>query len=237
MKERRNDRFGVIGAGRIGKVHAKTIAANPKAKLAYVADAIPKAAADLAELRRESGLGCGDHEAERCRRGLIGSPTAFHAEQIQAASHAGKSIMCEKPVSLSVAAIHETLQVVEKNKSTLMIGFNRRFDPNFAEVEARLREGAIGDVELATVISARPCAAAGRLCEGLGRPVPRHDDHDFDMARFLMSEDSSRAGAGRGAGRSWRSAGGRRRYRRRTDADRLGSHRGHHQFAPCYLRL
>jgi myo-inositol 2-dehydrogenase/D-chiro-inositol 1-dehydrogenase len=182
--------FGVIGAGRIGKVHAKTIAANPKAKLAYVADAVPKAAEDLA---RQYGAKVASVDEIMNARDtdavLIGSPTGFHAEQIQAASNAGKAIMCEKPVSLSVKAIHETLKVVEKNKSMLMIGFNRRFDPNFAGLEARIRKGAIGDVELITVISRDPGPPPVEYVKGSGGLFRDMMIHDFDMARFLMGEE------------------------------------------------
>ena len=103
---------------------------------------------------------------------LIGSPTGFHAEQIQAASNAGKSIMCEKPVSLSVEPIEETLKVVEKNKSTLMIGFNRRFDPNFAELEQPHPRGGGGRCRNGDGDQPRSVAAACRICEGLRRPVP-----------------------------------------------------------------
>jgi myo-inositol 2-dehydrogenase/D-chiro-inositol 1-dehydrogenase len=183
-------RFGVIGAGRIGKVHAKTIAANPKAKLAYVADAMPKAAGDLAAQYGAKVASVDDiMKARDVDAVLIGSPTGFHAEQIQAASHAGKAIMCEKPVSLSVATIRETLKVVEKNKSTLMIGFNRRFDPNFAELEARIRKGAVGEVELVTVISRDPAPPPVDYVKGSGGLFRDMMIHDFDMARFLMGEE------------------------------------------------
>ena len=183
-------RFGVIGAGRIGKVHAKTIATNPKAKLAYVADAVPAAAESLAALYGakvasvEDILKAGDVDAI-----LIGSPTGFHAEQIQAASNNGKSIMCEKPVSLTVETIHQTLKVVEKNKSTLMIGFNRRFDPNFAELEARIRRGDVGQVEMVTVISRDPSPPPAEYVKGSGGLFRDMMIHDFDMARFLMGEE------------------------------------------------
>ena len=183
-------RFGLIGAGRIGKVHAKTIAANPKAQLAYIADTMPKAASDLATqygakvASIEEILKAKDVDAV-----LIGSPTGFHAEQIQAASNAGKAIMCEKPVSLSVDQIHDTLKVVEKNKSTLMIGFNRRFDPNFAELESRIRTGAIGAVELVTVISRDPSPPPVEYVKGSGGLFRDMMIHDFDMARFLMGEE------------------------------------------------
>ena len=183
-------RFGVIGAGRIGKVHAKTIAANPKAKLAYIADAMPKAASDLAT---QYGAKVASIEeimkAKDVDAVLIGSPTGFHAEQIQAASNAGKAIMCEKPVSLSVDQIHDTLKMVKKNKSTLMIGFNRRFDPNFAELESRIRAGAIGAVELVTVISRDPSPPPVEYVKGSGGLFRDMMIHDFDMARFLMGEE------------------------------------------------
>jgi myo-inositol 2-dehydrogenase / D-chiro-inositol 1-dehydrogenase len=183
-------RFGVIGAGRIGKVHAKSIGANPKAKLAYIADAVPQAAADLAALHGAKVASVDEiMRAKDVDAVLIGSPTGFHAEQIQKASNAGKAIMCEKPVSLEVKTIEETLKVVDKNKSTLMIGFNRRFDPHFAELEARVRKGAVGDVELVTVISRDPAPPPAEYVKGSGGLYRDMMIHDFDMARFLMGEE------------------------------------------------
>jgi myo-inositol 2-dehydrogenase / D-chiro-inositol 1-dehydrogenase len=183
-------RFGVIGAGRIGKVHAKTIAQNPKAKLAYIADALRKAAEDLAGLHGAKVASVDEiMRAKDVDAVLIGSPTGFHAEQIQAASNAGKAIMCEKPVSLDVKTIEQTLKIVDKNKSTLMIGFNRRFDPNFAELETRIRKGAIGDVELITVISRDPGPPPAEYVKGSGGLFRDMMIHDFDMARFLMGEE------------------------------------------------
>ncbi len=183
-------RFGVIGAGRIGKVHSATIAANPKAKLVYIADAMPKAAEELAGKHGAKVASIDEiMQAKDVDAVLVGSPTGFHAEQIQAASKAGKAIMCEKPVSLSVQQIHDTLKVVEKNKSTLMIGFNRRFDPNFAELESRIRKGAIGAVELVTVISRDPAPPPAEYVKGSGGLFRDMMIHDFDMARFLMGEE------------------------------------------------
>jgi myo-inositol 2-dehydrogenase / D-chiro-inositol 1-dehydrogenase len=183
-------RFGVIGAGRIGKVHAKTIANNPKARLAYIADALPKAAQELAE-QHGAKVATVDEimRAADVDAVLIGSPTGFHAEQIQAASKAGKAIMCEKPVSLSVDAIHQTLEVVAANKSILMIGFNRRFDPNFAEAERRIRAGAVGAIEIVTVISRDPAPPPADYVKGSGGLFRDMMIHDFDLARFLMGEE------------------------------------------------
>ena len=183
-------RFGVLGAGRIGKVHARTIAASGKAKVAYIADAMPQAAADLAAevgakvASVEEIIKAGDVDAV-----LIATPTPFHAEQIEAASNAGKAILCEKPVSLSVARIEDCLKTVEKNKTTLMIGFNRRFDPNFASLEKRIRAGAVGNVEMATIISRDPAPPPAEYVKSSGGIFRDMMIHDLDLARFLVGED------------------------------------------------
>jgi myo-inositol 2-dehydrogenase/D-chiro-inositol 1-dehydrogenase len=183
-------RFGILGAGRIGKVHARTIAASPKAGIAYIADAVPAAAEALAQEHGAKVASVAEIMAAKdVDAVLIGSPTGFHAEQIQQASNAGKAIMCEKPVSLDVNTILETLKVVEKNKSTLMIGFNRRFDPHFAELERRIRRGDIGAIEMVSVISRDPAPPPPSYVKGSGGLFRDMMIHDFDMARFLMGED------------------------------------------------
>ncbi|MEB3046062.1 inositol 2-dehydrogenase [Rhizobium mulingense] len=183
-------RFGVIGAGRIGKVHATTIAANPNAKLAYVADAFKASAEELA-----ARTGAEVAEAEDVINSsnvdaiLIATPTPSHADLIEAAARAGKAILCEKPVSLSVDRINACLEIVEKNRSTLMIGFNRRFDPNFASLEARLRRGDIGAIEIVTITSRDPAPPPADYVKSSGGLFRDMMIHDFDMARFLMGEE------------------------------------------------
>jgi myo-inositol 2-dehydrogenase/D-chiro-inositol 1-dehydrogenase len=120
---------------------------------------------------------------------LIATPTGTHADLIEAASNAGKAILCEKPVSLSVERILSCLKVVEKNKSNLMIGFNRRFDPNFAALEKRIRNGDIGTVELATIISRDPAPPPVDYIKGSGGLYRDMMIHDFDLARFLVGEE------------------------------------------------
>ena len=182
-------RFGVLGAGRIGKVHARTIAASGKAKVAYIADAMPKAAEDLAaEVGARVAAVDDIIRASDVDAILIATPTPFHAEQIEAASNAGKAILCEKPVSLSVARIEDCLRTVEKNRSTLMIGFNRRFDPNFAALEKRLRVGAIGNIEMATIISRDPAPPPASYVKSSGGIFRDMMIHDLDLARFLVGE-------------------------------------------------
>jgi myo-inositol 2-dehydrogenase/D-chiro-inositol 1-dehydrogenase len=183
-------RFGVLGAGRIGKVHSRTIANSSRATVAYLADAMPKAAAALAA---EVGARVASVEdiikAKDVDAILIATPTATHADLIEAASRAGKAVLCEKPVSLSVKRIVSCLKVAEKHKTNLMIGFNRRFDPNFAALAARIRSGDIGDVEIATIISRDPAPPPADYVKGSGGLYRDMMIHDFDMARFLVGEE------------------------------------------------
>src|SRR5690606_4520215 len=148
-KEAAMVRFGVLGAGRIGKVHAGTVARSGRASVAYVADALPDAAQSMAEaigakvVPVDEVIAASDVDAI-----LICTPTDTHADLIEKAALSGKPILCEKPVSLSVERIEACLPVVEKAGVPLMIGFNRRFDPNFGALKQRLDAGEVGAVEL-----------------------------------------------------------------------------------------
>ncbi len=183
-------RFGILGAGRIGKVHAATIAAAPNARVAMVADAMPEAARSLAE-SVGADIGSVDEviAASDVDAILICSPTDTHAELIEQAARAGKPILCEKPVSLSVERIEALLPVVEQAGVPLMIGFNRRFDPNFAAVQARVAQGEVGDVELVTIISRDPAPPPVSYIARSGGIFRDMMIHDFDMARFLVGEE------------------------------------------------
>jgi len=183
-------RFGILGAGRIGKVHARTIAAAAGASVVAIADALPEAAAALArevgarEAKTDDILAAKDIDAI-----LIATPTPTHADLIEKAARAGKAILCEKPVSLSVGRISTCLAVVEQHRVPLMIGFNRRFDPNFAALESRIRAGAIGAVEMLTVTSRDPSPPPASYVKDSGGIFRDMMIHDFDMARFLMGEE------------------------------------------------
>ncbi len=183
-------KFGVIGAGRIGKVHVGTLIKSDAASVAYVADADAKSAADLAQ---SAGAKVATPEAIIAAKDvdaiLICSPTDTHADYIEAAARAGKPILCEKPVSLSAERTRACLKVVEKAKVTLMIGFNRRHDPNFAALEQRLRQGDAGAIEIITIISRDPSPPPVSYIERSGGLYRDMMIHDFDMARFLMGEE------------------------------------------------
>jgi myo-inositol 2-dehydrogenase/D-chiro-inositol 1-dehydrogenase len=183
-------RFALLGAGRIGKVHAKAITSNADAKLVAVADAMPKAAEDIA-----ARYGCAvmSIEAILASAGIdavvICTPTDTHADLIEKFSRAGKAIFCEKPIDLSVRRVQECLAIVEANNTTLMVGFNRRFDPHFMAVRAAIDNGAIGEVEMVTIISRDPAPPPAEYAMRSGGIFRDMTIHDFDMARFLLGED------------------------------------------------
>ena len=152
--------IAVIGAGRIGHVHAKTIAAHPGATLTLVADPFGDAARKLAEAygARHTTDVYSVFTDEGVDAVVIGSPTPLHIPHLLAAAKAGKAVLCEKPIALDmkdVEAAHDELGAVSV---PVMFGFNRRFDPSFAAVHDQLEEGTIGELENLLIISRDPSA-------------------------------------------------------------------------------
>jgi myo-inositol 2-dehydrogenase/D-chiro-inositol 1-dehydrogenase len=182
-------RFGILGAGRIGRVHAKSLADSGRAEVAFIADALPDAAASLAGSVGARTASVDDVLASDVDAILIATPTDTHADLIEKAANAGKSILCEKPVSLSVERIEACLPVVEKAGVPLMIGFHRRYDPNYAAMKQRIDNGEIGDVEMVTIICRDPSAPPVSYIERSGGLYRDMMIHDFDMARFLLDEE------------------------------------------------
>ena len=183
-------RFGLLGAGRIGKVHAKAVSANAGARLMAVADAMAPAAKAIAdqygcEVRSvEAILAANDVDAV-----VICTPTDTHADLIEAFAKAGKAVFCEKPIDLSLARVKACLKVVRDTKAVLMVGFNRRFDPHFMAVRAEIDKGSIGAVEMVTITSRDPGAPPISYIERSGGIFRDMTIHDFDMARFLLGEE------------------------------------------------
>jgi myo-inositol 2-dehydrogenase / D-chiro-inositol 1-dehydrogenase len=183
-------RFGILGAGRIGKVHGASLANSGRAKVAYVADADPKAAEALAgPIGAKVASVAEVIKAKDADAILIATPTDTHADLIEAAANAGRMIFCEKPVSLSVERIEACLRVVEKAKVPLMIGFHRRYDPNYAALAKRLGAGEAGEVEIVTIACRDPSPPPVSYIERSGGLYRDMMIHDFDMARFLLKEE------------------------------------------------
>lgn len=182
-------RIGILGAGRIAQVHAVNIAGHPSSALAAVADVYAPAAEALAKkygakvLSAEELLNDDSIDAV-----LIATSTDTHADFIEAAAAAGKSVLCEKPVDLSLERAQECLAKVGSASHPVMIGFNRRFDPNFQSLKAALQDGEIGKAELLSITSfdpAPPPVAYIKVSGGLFRDMMIHD---FDMVNYVMGE-------------------------------------------------
>ena len=179
--------IAVIGAGRIGRIHAGNIAAHPEARLAGIADADPDAAARLATALGTRTLTA--NEAMGADAVLICSPTPTHADYVERAAAAGKPVFCEKPIDLSAARVRTCLAAVRNAGVVLMVGFNRRFDPHFASLKQRLDGGEIGALELLTIISRDPAPPPPAYVATSGGLFRDMMIHDLDMARFLLGED------------------------------------------------
>src|SRR5690606_21525727 len=149
--------IGLLGAGRIGQIHGRNIAASPRARLAAIAAPTPDGARALSAATGAPVKTPDDTLADQALDAvLIGPPADHPADLIDEEAKAGKAVFCEKPVDLDAARIRKTLVRVEKAGVPLMIGFNRRFDPNFAALQRRLADGTAGEVELVTILSRDP---------------------------------------------------------------------------------
>jgi len=183
-------RFGLLGAGRIGQIHGRNIAAAADARLVALADVDKGAAKKLAqatgaEVREAMDIvKAGDIDAL-----LIGTPTDTHADLIEAGAKVGKAVFCEKPVALASKRVERCIKIVEAAGIPLMIGFNRRFDPNFAALKHRISKGAIGKIEIVTIVSRDPGPPPISYIERSGGLYRDMMIHDFDIARFILDEE------------------------------------------------
>ncbi|UWQ21540.1 inositol 2-dehydrogenase [Jannaschia sp. W003] len=178
---------GLLGAGRIGAVHAAAIAAHPRSRLAAVSDAVAASAETLAARHGAAVRATEDIVADPAIDAvLIATPTDTHADLIEAATAAGKAVLCEKPVDLSLERARACLRAADATGRPVMMGFNRRFDASFRALRAALDAGEIGTPEMLAVTSfdpAPPPLDYVRHSGGLFRDMAIHD---FDMARFLL---------------------------------------------------
>jgi myo-inositol 2-dehydrogenase/D-chiro-inositol 1-dehydrogenase len=178
----------IIGAGRIGQIHARNAAGSAELKLKYVVDpnrvAADALAAQTGGLVVDLDAVLGDASVSGV---IIASATNAHLDQALSAAAAGKAIFCEKPLDLDLARARQA--GAQLSRATLFVGFNRRFDPHFAALEARIASQAIGKLESLNIVShdpAPPPLAYIRVSGGLFKDMAIHD---FDMARWLLGEE------------------------------------------------
>ncbi len=179
--------IALIGAGRIGQIHARNVVAHPGARLVGIADTQAEAATRLAAACGVPVLSL--DEAFTASAVLICSPTPTHADFIERAARAGKAVFCEKPIDLSVDRVRACLATVAAAATPLMVGFNRRFDPHFAALKRRLDAGEAGRLELLTIISRDPSPPPPAYVATSGGLFRDMMIHDLDMARFLLGEE------------------------------------------------
>ena len=184
-------RFALIGAGRIGRLHAGNLAAEPRVHFTAVADVAAAAAEEVATAHGaravsvEAAVAGPDIDAV-----LIASSTDSHADLIERAARAGKAILCEKPIDLDTRRARQAVAVAEDCGVPLAIGFNRRFDSNFRALKARLEAGDIGQLETVAITSRDPEPPPIAYLRGSGGMFRDMMIHDFDMLRWLTDEDA-----------------------------------------------
>jgi len=187
-------KVGIIGAGRIAQVHARSITYNiPEAEVKtiadpYLSDAAKQWCAELgiSQAVKDPEVILKDPEITAV---LICSSTDTHAHYSQAAAKAGKHIFCEKPVDMDVERIRETLKVVEEAGVKFQVGFNRRFDHNFLALREAVKAGKIGDPHVIRITSRDPGAPPIEYVKVSGGMFLDMTIHDFDMARYLSDSE------------------------------------------------
>ena len=185
-------KVGIIGAGRIGQVHAKSITYHiPQAEIVAISDIYVDGAKKVAEELGIPNYYQDYHEIlnnPEIEAVLICSSTDTHADIACEAAQAGKHIFCEKPVDLTVAKIKKVIDEVNKAGVKLQIGFNRRYDHNFAHIKELANDGKLGDLQIIKITSRDPEPPAPEYVAVSGGIFLDMTVHDFDMARFIGGE-------------------------------------------------
>jgi myo-inositol 2-dehydrogenase / D-chiro-inositol 1-dehydrogenase len=180
----------LIGCGRIGRVHAESVALHPLAELVYVCDAVEDASREVASLY--GGTPVSDVEVvladPAVEAVVIASPTPTHVDLLARSVESGKAVLCEKPIDLDIGRVDACRDRIGNKADRVMVGFNRRFDPSFGAVRSRVAAGDIGQLEQLTIISRDPAPSPAAYLATSGGLFRDMTIHDFDMARFFLGE-------------------------------------------------
>ncbi len=184
-------RIAVLGAGRIGRVHAGNVATTPGCTLVGVADPFGTAAARLTDQfggRAEADplAFIADPEVDAV---IIGTPTATHVDLMLHAARRGKAVLCEKPIDLDIGRAVAAADEVERLGARVMVAFNRRFDPTARALRQAIDDDAIGDVRQVVISSRDPAPPPADYIRQSGGIFRDMAIHDFDMARFLLPDE------------------------------------------------
>jgi myo-inositol 2-dehydrogenase/D-chiro-inositol 1-dehydrogenase len=181
----------VLGTGRMGTIHAATVAGHPGARVATIGDIdLGRAEAVAAQYGATAtadplaAVASADIDAV-----VIATPSDSHVLYIEAAARAGKAIFCEKPVGIEPDEVRRALETVAAAGVLLQIGFHRRFDPSFLEVKRAIDAGELGDVLQVILTSRDPEPPPAQYLSGSGGLFRDMAIHDFDMARWLLGDE------------------------------------------------
>ncbi len=181
----------LFGAGRIGKIHAGNLVRQPGVSLKYVVDVDANAAAALAQQHGAAVADAGKVFADAAVKVIvIAASTDTHADLIMRGAAAGKAIFCEKPVDLALERAKSCAQAVAKAGVPCLIGFQRRYDPTFAALKARIDAGEIGDPEMLVVTSRDPGAPPADYLKRSGGIFKDMLIHDFDIFRWILDDEA-----------------------------------------------
>lgn len=180
----------VLGCGRIGKMHAENLVRHERANLAAAYDIFRQSAQDVGE---KWGCKVADSVDDILNDGgvdavLIATSTDTHADLIEASAAAGKAILCEKPIDLSLERVNRCADVIKNYDVPIQIGFNRRFDPGHRAARQAMLDGEIGDLHQVIITSRDPEMPPKSYLTVAGGLMRDMTIHDFDLARFFLGE-------------------------------------------------
>jgi len=184
-------RIAVLGCGRIGQMHADNVAKHPRARLAGVYD-VHRPSAERVALAQ--GVRAADSAEELLSSPevdavLIATATPTHADYIEKAIAAGKAVLCEKPIDLSLERVNACAAKIGNTRLPIQIGFNRRYDPGHGAARTALLNGEIGDLHQVIITSRDPGLPPRAYLEAAGGLFRDMTIHDFDLARFMLGEE------------------------------------------------
>jgi myo-inositol 2-dehydrogenase/D-chiro-inositol 1-dehydrogenase len=194
--------FAIFGAGFIGQVHANNIYNHPRAALRYVYDVNHEAAAKFNERFGAQVVTSPDAiwNAPDIEAVLIASSTNTHADLLNAAIDAGKPVFCEKPIDLDIERVNDVARKAKGKDLLIVLGFSRRFDADYSELQARFRHGEIGKLEMLHLTSRGPTPPPISYVKVSGGQLRDQTIHFFDLAAWIANELPTEVYA---AGRVW----------------------------------
>jgi len=184
-------RIAVLGCGRIGQMHAANVAKHPRAELVAVYDVHGPSAEKVAQALGVKAAGSAEEifASDRVDAVLIATATPTHADYIEKAVAAGKAVLCEKPIDLSLERVDACAAKIGNTRIPIQLGFNRRYDPGHSAARAAALNGEIGDLHQVIITSRDPSLPPRAYLEAAGGLFRDMTIHDFDLARFMLGEE------------------------------------------------